>query len=195
MDIEKVTNAEDIINIAINIEKTKFKSIFSKMEFLGAYEYLMENFKKYKIPTIFVDIDLRKFDDTEYGMEKEYRRNKSMAPVGPFEDEFMKKFTILSERYNGGKNLTVNSINIFDNSVIEKEMQKNEKKVIMLTGFNTDREILINSSLVFFKGFIPVVVSDATSTYSERMFFNSLEFISMYGEVIDSRDLMKAWDS
>ena len=191
--MEEIISPEKILHLSLNIKGTIFENVFSKMEFLGAYEYIMEQFQNLMIPTLSVSITPNNFYSSRYRDEKDQRRLKNVAPRGPQHDEFMGKFYSLVKKFPPISSFERNCIDIMTDIDISNAIRQSGKKVIVLSGFTTDSEIMINSSLLHYNGFIPVVISDATSTFSERMFFTALEFISLSGEVIDSRDLMKIW--
>lgn len=194
MNIENLTNPENILHISLNINKSTFEDVFSKMEFLGAYEYILSAFKRYNIPTISISMEDMDYLFREYGAEKHLRRKRNMAPVSPQHAEFIKQFSEITDLYIPALRFKTNKIDILTDPDIFKAINSANRKIIMISGFTTDLEILITTAILFNSGFIPVVISDATSTYSERMFFTALEFISMTAEVIDSRDLIKKWE-
>ena len=60
--------------------------------------------------------------------------------------------------------------------------------------FFTDTDIFISSIEASLREFNTIVISDITSTYSERLYFQSLEMISQFVDIIDTRDLMLIYD-
>lgn len=194
MNIDELTKPENILHISLNIDKSIFENIFSKMEFLGAYEYILGAFKRHNIQTINISMNDIRYFSNEYGHEKNLRRKRNMAPASPQHEEFMKQFTEITERFEPTLKYKTDKIDILTEPEILKAITSSKKNIVMISGFTTDVEILITANILYHSGFIPVVISDATSTYSERMFFTALEFISMSGEVIDSRDLIKIWE-
>jgi nicotinamidase-related amidase len=60
-------------------------------------------------------------------------------------------------------------------------------------GFHTETAILRSALSGLDHGIMPIVVSDAVSSYSERIYYEALDIISQSTEIIDSRDLMKRW--
>ena len=194
MNIENLTNPENILHISLNVNKSIFEDVFSKMEFIGAYEYILSAFKRYNIPTMNIAIENMDILSKEYGAEKHNRRKRNMAPVSPQHEMFLKQFSEITDHYEPDLKFKTNKIDILTEPEIFDAIKSTGRKIIMISGFTTDIEILITTAILYNSGFIPVVISDATSTYSERMFFTALEFISMTGEVIDSRDLIKKWE-
>ena len=67
------------------------------------------------------------------------------------------------------------------------------KTTVMIAGFYTEVDVFITAAEALMHDFYSVVISDATSTFSERVFFQSLDMISQVVEVIDTRDLEKIW--
>ena len=63
------------------------------------------------------------------------------------------------------------------------------KKTVLFGGFFTDTDVFISSIGASMLEYRSIVVSDISSTYSERLYFQSLEMISQFIDVIDTRDL------
>ena len=63
------------------------------------------------------------------------------------------------------------------------------RKTILFGGFFTDTDVFISSVSASIREYRSLVVSDISSTYSERLYFQSLEMISQFIDIIDTRDL------
>ncbi|WP_276968497.1 hypothetical protein [Metallibacterium scheffleri] len=112
MNIENLTNPENILHISLNVNKSIFKDVFSKMEFIGAYEYILSAFKRYNIPTMNIAIENMDHLSKEYGAEKHNRRKRNMAPVSPQHEMFLKQFSEITDHYEPDLRFKTNKIDI-----------------------------------------------------------------------------------
>jgi len=181
---------DDSIIVLVNCNPEFFKNSFSKMEFLMGIDYMNNFIAKYKIPVIFTERELHYNTDNQeiskLRNRKEENRMKNMAPPSEYDEGFLEEFN---------KKIKVNRIvktwkeDIFHKSSLQEEISKTGRKSIFLGGFFTDTDIFISAATANIREFNTIVVSDITSTYSERLYFQSLEMISQFVDVTDTRDL------
>lgn len=186
-------NRVAIINL--NYSESIFKEIFSKMEFIIAWEFLEEKVKKYSIPMLYthlVEKDGAKSQFASYLHKKEKTRAEHTAPKSPLDADFIRKF----QAYLPSVSDQISNVpheDIFLESDVEKWIRDSGRDTIMFTGFYTERDVFVSAFEALMRKYYSVIISDATSTYSERIFFTSLDLISQNVEVIDTRDLEKIW--
>ena len=99
-----------------------------------------------------------------------------------FIKEFNRKIAIENE-------INVHREDIFFQSNIENILNNMGRKTILFGGFFTDTDVFISSVSASIREYRSLVVSDISSTYSERLYFQSLEMISQFIDIIDTRDL------
>lgn len=181
---------DDSIIVLVNYNTEFFRNCFSKMEFLMGMDYINNFIDKYKIPVIFTERELNYTVENPELLKlrnrKEENRMKNMAPPSDYDRGFIEEFN---------KKIKVNNTvktwkeDIFYRSSLEEEISKTGRRSIFLGGFFTDTDIFISSANANIREYNTIVVSDITSTYSERLYFQSLEMISQFVDVTDTRDM------
>ncbi|WP_337860442.1 isochorismatase family protein [Ferroplasma sp.] len=183
---------EDSVIILANYNADFFDNIFSKMEFLMGMDYINSFASKHKIPVIFTErklyYQIKNPEVRELRNRKERNRIKNITPRSDYDQGFLKEF----ENKIKVKNVvSAEKEDIFYHSDLAQEINKLNRNTILLGGFFTDKDIFISSATANIMEFNTFVVSDITSTYSERLYFQSLEMISQFVDVLDTRDLEK----
>ena len=198
VDISSILDPDSCLFINLNYYDDLFSKSFSKMEFIMAMDYLEPKIKELGISFLNIDTtgavqhsgpanEKREI----YESIKAERRDRlipktsemDMQFIGRFSEEFAFKNEIIKSR----------SVDVMLDEKIRDTIESYSPGTLVFTGFRTDLEILTGSMTAEIMGYYSVVVSDATSTYSERLFFSSLELMSQNIEVIDTRDMMKIW--
>jgi nicotinamidase-related amidase len=198
VDISHILEPELCLIINLNFHEDIFKNSFSKMEFIMAMDYLDPKIDELHIDTLNVDTTHAKKPIRANSKGKElyeaikHERKERLIPVtSEMDKQFIEQF---SRKYDhSGNEIQSESKDVMLDTRIVHKIESNSPGTIVFTGFKTDYEILASSITAEIMGYYSVVISDATSTYSERLFFSSLELISQNLEVIDTRDLMKIW--
>lgn len=185
----------DSIIIMLNYDEKFFKNTFSKMEFLMGMDYMNNLIKKFDLPVIFTERELNyKINNNEIyeiRTKKENKRIENKPPESSYDEKFLKDF---KEKIIIKNSINVKKEDIFYNTDIENYIKKFNRKTILFGGFFTDTDIFISSIEANLREFKSIVISDITSTYSERLYFQSLEMINQLVDVIDTRDLMSIYD-
>lgn len=193
--IEEIVSPSDVVLLNLNFTGENFEKCFSKMEFTMGMDYLSWAISKYAIPTIYTKTirnGIESQELQEYKEKKKFNRSAHSAPRSSLDEKFEKEF----RKYLPGSKsmvLEVPKEDAFFGSSLKEELAKLGKKTVMLTGFYTEVDVFITAMEALVNDFFSVVISDVTSTFSERVFFNSLDMISQVVEVIDTRDLEKIW--
>ena len=181
---------DDTAVVMINYSTEFFRHTFSKMEFLLGMDYINSFVSKYNIPVIFTRrklwYDIHNHDLKEIRDFKEKNRKKNMPPESDYDENFIKEF---NRKITVKNEINVQKEDIFFHSNIANILENTERKTILFGGFFTDTDVFISSVSAGIREYRSLVVSDISSTYSERLYFQSLEMISQFIEVIDTRDL------
>lgn len=189
--IVKDISPENTAIISINLTTEYFNDIFSKLEFLSAFTYIQYLAEKHMIPVIHIRTASFEEDFKEYRQMKLKRRLSRKAPGSSLDRDFNSQFASIA--YGIGEYITSDSEDIFNCSILLELLRKSRVKYALLTGFHTETAILRSSLSGIEHGIMAIVVSDAVSSYSERIYYEALDIISQSAEVIDSRDLMRRW--
>ncbi len=186
-------NKADVLILHINEEVAIFRDIFSKLEMVTALGFLDAASKKFSIPSVFMHVSAPHNDDKsleEYLQLKEKRRKDRKTGPSALDNKFENQFLKYADMVSS---MDVASHDIFTDSDVCKLIEGSGRKILFFAGFFTELDILRSSASALDRGYIPFVISDATSTYSERIYYEALDIISQYNEVIDTRDLGKVW--
>ncbi len=181
---------DDTVVVMINCNTEFFRHTFSKMEFLMGMDYMNSFISSYNVPVIFtrreLSYDIRNPDLKKMKDFKEKNRKKNMPTESDYDENFIKEFNrkiIIKDE------IKVQKEDIFYHSNIESILESTGKKTVLFGGFFTDTDVFISSIGASMLEYRSIVVSDISSTYSERLYFQSLEMISQFIDVIDTRDL------
>lgn len=187
-----LTNPKNIVFAFINYVPAQFERIFSRMEFVTAVQYLSAVAEKRKIPVFYPVIARTGNDRIDlYLKEKLEARSKRLPPMSKYDDKFRIDFL----KYCPPEKVTmpVESGDIFSSGRFLRTFQETGRNVVYLMGFQTEVEVHMSALGALSRNIFPVVISDATSTFSERSYFQALDSMSQVVEVIDTRDLIKTW--
>lgn len=196
IDLSKIVNPERSIVVFVNFRSQFFDQIFSKLEVLNASEYLFDAAKKLEIPLLYIDtIDSTNYleDDelSKYNRIKEERRRSRTAPKSILDADLNEDFKKYAEKAEN--RIKCRHRDLFDCDEFVSAVKGTGRTTIMFAGFFTELEITRTAAACIDHGLYGVTISDATSTFSERIYYQALDIISQATEVIDTRDLMKLW--
>lgn len=182
---------ENIILLSVNVNEKYFSKIFSKLEFLTAFSYIYKKTLALKIPIFSIDLlNSSNGESIHSSFLKEKIDSIMFREANPSsaEDRFNSDFRNLIE-VSGLSKITSNNPNNFF-----QKLKRSKRKVVFITGFMTEFNIVSATLRILDMGGIPVVISDGVSTSRERMHFAALEILSNFSHVLDSRDLIREWD-
>lgn len=193
--IEEIVDPSNVVLVFMNFTPENFEQCFSKMEFTMGMDYLSWAIEKFKIPVIFTSrskTGSRKERMNDYRDMKVFNRSAHSAPKSGLDERFQEEF----KKYlptRGSKIVRVPREDAFFQSTLIEDIMTVGKSTVMLGGFFTEVDVYITAVEALMHDLFSVVISDASSTFSERVFFQSLDIISQVVEVIDTRDLEKIW--
>lgn len=177
--------------ILLNPYERIFSNVFSKLEFLNAFSYIRWLSQEWGIPILRVDVIGEKNRLSDYVLLKQNRNLQRAAPRSMLDGDFNSRFSVLIRDLEPV--MRSDTDDIFEAKAVANVLLNGQFENILITGFLLDRTILRVALSAIDHGILPIVVSDATSTYSERIYYECLDVISQTAEVIDSRDLMRRW--
>ena len=187
-----ISSPNDVSFLVINYTGDQFSRIFSKMEFVTAIRYVSEASKKFSIPVIYVNKEVSETSPLRsYINEKLEERTRFLPAMSAYDERFREGFI----RYlpSSDKVIRVFGEDAFKSDDVRMALKNYGRRAVYICGFRTEVEVHITALSCLSNGYFPVVVSDATSTFSERSFYSALDSMSQVVEVIDTRDLIKLW--
>ena len=187
-----ISSPNDVSFLVINYTGDQFSRIFSKMEFVTAIRYVSEASKKFSIPVIYVNKEVSETSPLRsYINEKLEERTRFLPAMSAYDERFREGFI----RYlpSSDKVIRVSGEDAFKSDDVRMALKNYGRRAVYICGFRTEVEVHITALSCLSNGYFPVVVSDATSTFSERSFYSALDSMSQVVEVIDTRDLIKLW--
>ena len=192
MDQQYLLSKDNIVLLSVNVRGEYFEKIFSKLEFLTAYSYIHKKIIEIGMPFLSVS-----FPDTvpDGSIGSLFIQEKidsillrDTAKLN-FEATFKKDFVALVAALDSYDIFKNQNRDLFD------YLKRSKRKVVYITGFMTEFNIVAITLKIFNRGYIPVVVSDGVSSSRERMHFEALEILSNFSYILDSRDLIQEWGS
>ena len=197
LDFEQIWEMVDHTNIpeesscaivVLNPSLDRFIKIFTKFEVVTAFEYLAESVSRFSIP-VFVastrDETMRLINKDESNVETQKFKSR-------YDDEFITRYTKIlstlpSHRYE------YTGFDVFSLSDLKTSISETHRKNILICGNWLETDIIGSVFGSFKMSVTPIVVSDACSSESERIFYESLDVLSRITRIIDTRDLLKEW--
>ena len=187
-----ISSPNDVSFLVINYTGDQFSRIFSKMEFVTAIRYVSEASKKFSIPVIYVNKEVSETSPLRsYINEKLEERTRFLPAMSAYDERYREGFI----RYlpSSDKIIRVSGEDAFTSDDVRMALKNYGRRAVYICGFRTEVEVHMTALSCLSNGYFPVVVSDATSTFSERSFYSALDSMSQVVEVIDTRDLIKLW--
>ena len=194
--LEPIPYPDEVSVVFLNYTIENFSESFSKMETVTAMDYIVPKIEETGMDSqyVFTGGNLKSSRDelTTYMENKRERRKRSRAPVSSMDARFISEFSNYLPEQNSPI-YVCKGTDMFSSPDLNEKLKKSGRKSIFLCGYFVESEIYFNVISALDHGYFPFVISDAVSTYSERIFYGSLDLLSQIAEVIDSRDLMKKW--
>ncbi|WP_297216528.1 cysteine hydrolase family protein [Thermoplasma sp.] len=176
--------------VLMNATLDNFKQIFSKLEFITSMNFIISAAKRYGIPMLAIERKFRQSRLSSYISRKYSQKLISLMSPSSYDDDYIRQFNDLGLI----QGIEVYNEDIFSSEDVARIITESGKTTIVFTGFFTESDIYISAMESLLHDYYTFVVSDATSTISERTYFEALDLLSQHVEVIDSRDLMRYWE-
>ena len=197
LDFEQIWEMVDHTNIpeesscaivVLNPSLDRFIKIFTKFEVVTAFEYLAGAVSKFSIP-VFVastrDETMRLINKDESNVETQKFKSR-------YDDEFITRYTKILSTLPSHK-YEYTDFDVFSLSDLKTSISETHRKNILICGNWLETDIIGSVFGSFKLSVTPIVVSDACSSESERIFYESLDVLSRVTRIIDTRDLLKEW--
>jgi nicotinamidase-related amidase len=187
-----ISSPNDVSFLIINYSSDQFSRIYSRMEFVTAIRYVSEACRAFSIPVIYVSKEVSETSPLRsYLNEKLEERMRFLPSMSAYDERFREGFV----KYlpPGDRVMKINTEDALRSHNVRNALKNYGRRAVYICGFRTEVEVHMTALSCLSNGYFPVVVSDATSTYSERSFYSALDSMSQVVEVIDTRDLIKLW--
>ena len=197
LDFEQIWEMVDHTNIpeesscaivVLNPSLDLFIKIFTKFEVVTAFEYLAEAVSRFSIP-VFV---ASRRDDTMRLINKDESNVETQKFKSRYDDEFITRYTKILSTLPSHK-YEYTDFDVFSLSDLKTSISETHRKNILICGNWLETDIIGSVFGSFKLSVTPIVVSDACSSESERIFYESLDVLSRITKIIDTRDLLKEW--
>ena len=174
--------------VVLNPSLDRFIKIFTKFEVVTAFEYLAGAVSKFSIPVFVASTR----DETMRLINKDESNAETQKFKSRYDDEFITRYTKIlstlpSHRYE------YTGFDVFSLSDLKTSIYETNRKNILICGNWLETDIIGSIFGSFKLSVTPIVVSDACSSESERIFYESLDVLSRITKIIDTRDLLKEW--
>lgn len=182
-NIRDIAKPQQSILVVWDVHRALYNSIFNKDEFARALNRVISAARRVKVPIIFTKI-------TPYppGFEP---FNARFAPWrGGFRPEDME---LIVQPQEGDIVVNKNTWSLFVGTNVELLLRNSGRSVVVLTGIATDIGVETTARHAYALGFLPVIVSDAVSSYDREAHERSLANMRRFFPVVTSEELEKAW--
>jgi|YelNatPaOPRAMG01_1025707.scaffolds.fasta_scaffold00402_31 nicotinamidase-related amidase len=173
---------DDTIFMAINPEAENFKVISTKFEVVTAFEYIFEAARKREIPAIFC----RRSEALTF------QDGVNSIHISSFDDEFFKRYKHVLSTSNNDY-ITYDGLDAFTSLDLVNKIKLSGRSAVCIFGMPIEMDVIASVFGAIRLGWKPYLISDASSSLSERIFYESVDIMSRVATIIDSRDLMKSW--
>ncbi|ABW01854.1 cysteine hydrolase [Caldivirga maquilingensis] len=171
------------ILVVWDVHKALYNSIFNKDEFLNALNRVIEAARRVKVPVVFTKI-------TPYPRGFEPPASRLVQWRGGFRPEDME---LVIQPQENEIVLNKNTWSIFVGTNFELLLRNSGRSTIVFTGIATEIGVETSARHAYALGFIPVIISDAVSSYNKDGHERSLQNMRMFFPVITSSELAKIW--
>ncbi len=197
--IGKILKEENFIHLDFNNTESRFRKVFSKMEVMAAYDVLDQLILSRHALSLSIETP----NSVYRGKDESFSNylNERMELYGN-RDITNSELTYLDQHHLRSKKnqvarskFSLSTISVWRDRKLSEVLSREKSEYILITGFDTDCEVLINTLDTVDMAFVPIVVSDCVSCSSERKHFSALEILSRFSYVLDSRDIISIMES
>lgn len=193
-ELEIILRERNFVHLDINNTQKRFEKIFSKMEVMMAYEVVEQLIDMGRVKSISINTpeSIYRGNDSSFSNYLSDRLEiLGDRNVSDMEKKFIEDHAAMkAQRHSNGLQYETNSVSLWRDNRMEKLLRGSKSPYCMITGFDTDTEILVNALETVDRSMIPIIVSDCVSAPSERKHFAALEILSRFAYILDSRDII-----
>ncbi|MFP3205771.1 MAG: cysteine hydrolase [Metallosphaera yellowstonensis] len=179
MSLRSVVTPKESVLIVWDVQKGLVRSIFNREEFLRGLNNVLEVARRTGIPTVFTKITPFPKGFEPFAMRATGRRFQFTAE--DLELEMSPK--------EGDIVMLKNTWSAFVGTNLELLLRNSGRNVILLTGIATEIGVETTARHAFALGFLPVIVSDAVSSYNKEGHERSLTNMRQFFPVVSSMEL------
>ncbi|MFB6469739.1 MAG: cysteine hydrolase family protein [Vulcanisaeta sp. AZ3] len=166
-----------------DVHKALFNGIFNKDEFQRALNTAISAARRANVPIIFTKI-------TPYPSGFEPVNTKIMPWRGGFRPEDME---LIVQPQPNDIVINKNTWSLFVGTNVELLLRNSGRYTVVLTGIATEIGVETTARHAYALGFIPVIISDAVSSYNREAHERSLTNMRAFFPVITAEELSKYW--
>ena len=178
--------------ILLNADEAHFSRIFGKLEFITAARVILKYCREKPVPLLMANMGTNpKVEDSQtlfMESRRKVRQSRATSILGSNEKLFIEYRSVL-RAFSESNPIELSRENAISDHRVREFIEEHKAERIFVLGFDTDVEVLLTVSGVISSGLMPIVVSDAVSSPSERLHFNALELMAGFAEVVDSREI------
>lgn len=189
-----VPSRDEIAFLILNPETEYFKQIFTKLEATTAFEFISGVINESAIPFLVASREVLSSENviSTIGKKSASDLNKTSANISKYDEEFTKRYSNALATF--GRTLyAYKGHDPFDSEKIVSALRAFNRSTVMICGSSMEVDCIASVFGALRTGFLPVIVSDACSSSSERIYYEALDVVSRVARIVDTRDLMKSW--
>ncbi len=173
---------QDTIFVAINPGLENFIEISTKFEVVTAFEYIFHAAHERSIPIILC----------KRSNSLDFEKQSNTRHITSYDAEFTARYKEVMSVINGPL-ISYTGMDAFSSSELIEAVKVTGRPTLCIFGTPIEVDVLASVFGAIRHGWKPYLISDASSSLSERIFYESVDIMSRIARIIDSRDLMKTW--
>ncbi|GEM_PF-5681140 len=170
--------------VLINMDLDHFVSAFNKYEIIMALEHLLSSYPGATFTVVRLNLEYNGGPCRSFH-EKSHGNNDNLST---FEEKMLSKFEELDGMLQHPR--SVEGYSIFCDPVTAGLLGAPQTDTLLLGGFYTECEIMASVIDAVREKVKPVIISDLSSSRSERIYYKSLDILSLWAEIGDTRELL-----
>lgn len=182
MPEELTLRPQDTIFVAINPGLENFVEISTKFEVVTAFEYIFHAAHERNIPVI----------PCKRMSPLDFEKGLNTKHITSFDAEFTARYkevlSVIKEPF-----ISYTGMDAFSSHALTEAVKTTARPTLCIFGTPIEVDVLASVFGAIRLGWKPYLISDASSSVSERIFYESVDIMSRIARIIDSRDLMKTW--
>lgn len=181
--LKEVLKPQNSVLIAWDVHKALYNGIFNKDEFLNALNTAVSAARRAKVPIIFTKI-------IPYPQGFQPPNTKLMQWRGGWKPEEME---LIIQPNPEDIVINKNTWSLFVGTNVERLLINSGRYTVVFTGIATEIGVETSARHAYALGFIPVIISDAVSSYNKEAHERSLTNMRQFFPVITAKELSNYW--
>ncbi|WP_069806918.1 isochorismatase family cysteine hydrolase [Vulcanisaeta thermophila] len=180
--LRDILRPEGSILIVFDVHRSLYEQIFNREEFLYALNAVINSARRAKVPIIFTRITPYPQGFQPPNLKLPWRGR--FRPEGAELIVSPKPEDIIIDK---------NTWSLFVGTNVERLLINSHRYTVVFTGIATEVGIETSARHAYTLGFIPVIISDAVSSYDKEAHERSLANMKIFFPVITSKELENYW--